>query len=240
MGSRTLYKAAKISEVRGVGITKFEKMMSELNLVQKVKRKWIRTTIPVKHQYPNLLNGIVLKSISEAVVGDITYYYTGSKRYYIFTLKDMYSKMILGLYGSDNMKSHCALATLNQMFEKRSDEELNGLIHHTDAGSQYLSNKYKNALRTKGIKISVAKNCLQNGAAEQLNGVIKNDYLDSYEINNTKELNNVLRKVKELMNNERPVAALGYKTPVEFEEYILGVSKGKRPKVELFDFTHKT
>jgi len=237
MGSRLLYTAAQISEIKGVGITKFEKLMSELNLVQKLNRKWVITTIPVKHQYPNLINGLVLQSPSKVVVGDITYYHTEGNRYYIFTLKDMYSKRVLGLYGSDNMKKEIALAALAQMFEVRSEEELAGLIHHTDAGTQYLSNAYKEELRKKRIQISVAKNCLQNGAAEQLNGVVKNDYLDNYVIKNTRELNKALEEIKDLINREKPVAALKYKTPIEFEEYILGISEEKRPKVELYNFT---
>ena len=113
------------------------------------------------------------------------------------------------------------------------------MIHHTDAGSQYLSIVYKEALRGKNIKISIAKNCLENGAAEQLNGVVKNDYLDNYEIRNVNHLNKVLQEIKQLINEEKPVAVLGYRTPIEFEKYIDGVSKEDRPKVKLYDFTEE-
>lgn len=237
MGSRLLYTVAKISEIGGIGITKFEKILSDLNLTQKVKRKRIRTTIPVKHQYPNLINGKELYSINMVVVGDITYFDALGQRYYIFTLKDMYSKRVLGLYGSLNMYAECAIEVLKQLFEVRRDEDLVGMIHHTDAGSQYLSIVYKEALRGKKIKISIAKNCLENGAAEQLNGVVKNDYLDNYEIRNVNHLNKVLQEIKQLINEEKPVAVLGYRTPMEFEKYIDGVSKEDRPKVKLYDFT---
>jgi len=236
MGSRPLYYAARISEIGSVGITKFERMLSELRLVQEAKKKWVRTTIPVKHQYPNLINGKQLSSINEVVSGDITYYYSGIDLYYVFTLKDMYSKRVLGLRGSKHMRKESALEVLDQMLALRRGDDIEGMIHHTDAGSQYLSFLYKEELIANKIQISIAKNCLENGSAEQLNGVIKNDYLINYEIKNEKHLNKVLQEIKKLINEERPVAALGYRTPVEFENYIKNLSKEQRPKVDLYDF----
>lgn len=237
MGSRSLYYASNISEMPEFGITKFEKLMSELGMTQKQRRKWIKTTIPVKHQYPNLINGKVINDISMVVAGDITYYYTGGQRYYIFTLKDLYSKRLMGLYGSRHMYAQCALEAFKQMKEVRSKEQMRGMIHHTDAGSQYLSTIYKTELERNKIQISVAKNCLENGSAEQLNGVIKNDYLDSYEVRNENELNKALQEIRRLINEEKPVSLLGYKTPIEFEKYTAQLSKENRPKVKLFDFT---
>lgn len=237
MGSRLLYYAAKILEIPEMGITKFENLMSEKGMTQKLKKKWVKTTIPVKHQYPNRINGIEISDINKVVVGDITYYDTLGQRYYIFTLKDIYSKRVLGLYGSQNMYAQCALEAFYQMREVRSKEDMHGMIHHTDAGSQYLSKKYKAELKKNKIQISVAKNCLENGSAEQLNGVIKNDYLDNYDIRNVKHLNKALQEIKSLINLEKPVALLGYRTTIEFEKYIENLSKEDRPKVRLYDFT---
>ena len=81
MGSRSLYYAAGI---KSIGITKFERLMSEKGMTVFQKRKWLKTTMSVKHQYPNLINGLEVRDISEVVVGDITYYYTRGNRYYIF------------------------------------------------------------------------------------------------------------------------------------------------------------
>ncbi len=237
MGSRSLYYCAKISEMPKLGITKFENLMSEMGMTQKQKKKWIKTTIPVKHRYPNLTNGLEITDINKVIVGDITYYYAGGQQYYIFTLKDLYSKRILGLYGSQNMYADCALETFKQIKEIRSEEQMEGMIHHTDAGSQYLSTIYKTELESNNIQISVSKNCLENGSAEQLNVVVKNDYLDNYDVRNVNHLNKVLQEIKRLVNEEKPVALLGYRTPVEFEKYINELHKDNRPKVKLYDFT---
>ena len=134
------------------------------------------------------------------------------------------------------MYAQCALETFYQLLKVRKKENLQGMIHHTDAGSQYLSKAYKAELEKYGTRISIAKNCLENGSAEQLNGVVKNDYLINYEIRNVKHLNKILQKIKKLINEEKPVALLGYRTPIEFEKYIKGLSNKDRPKVVLFDF----
>jgi len=134
------------------------------------------------------------------------------------------------------MSKESAPAALKQMFEVRAGEHIEGMIHHTDAGSQYLSKLYKDELKANKIKISIAKNCFENGSAEQLNGVVKNDYLSNFSIRNLYHLKKVLCEIKMLINEQKPISALGYRTPVEFENHIKGLSQNLRPKVVLYDF----
>ncbi len=67
----------------------------------------------------NLINGLVLDDINQVIAGDITYFILKEETYYIFTLKDMYSKRIVGLYGSDTMLSLNAIKTLGQVVKLR-------------------------------------------------------------------------------------------------------------------------
>ena len=90
MGSRSLYYLAQQKSLEiGMGINKFERTMSALGLLIKQNRKRIVTTIPAKHTYPNKIEGLILTGINKVVVGDITYYKTRGKNYYIFTLKSI-------------------------------------------------------------------------------------------------------------------------------------------------------
>jgi len=231
MGSRVLYYRLKIADI---GVNKFEKILSKNGLCVKVKRKRIVTT-DGRHENSdrNHINGITLTNINQVIAGDITYLLMRDKTYYIFTLKDMYSKRIIGLYGSDTMFSNNAIITLRQALKLRG-RSLEGCIHHTDAGSQYKSKVYKGLLvRTKMIR-SIAQDCLQNGMSEQLNGVIKNDYMIS-EVKNVRDLNKQLNIIKYLINEERPVKSLNYMTPVEYEEWLREASD--TPKVLLHDFS---
>lgn len=230
MGSRVMYHQLKIEEV---GINKFEKIVSNNGLCVQVKRRRIVTTNGVYEDWDkNLINGMILTNINQVIAGDITYLILEDKVYYIFSLKDMYSKRIVGLYGSENMLAINALITLNQALNLRG-ENIHNCIHHSDAGSQYKSKIYKKALRDNHLKMSIAENCLQNGMAEQLNGVLKNDYIVK-EVKNVNDLNKQLNEIKRLINEERPVKQLGYLTPLEFEKNLL--VEDKKMKIKLYNF----
>ena len=74
--------------------------------------------------------------------------------------------------------------------------------------------------------------------AEQLNGAIKNDYMLS-NIRSVKKLNKVLTHVKKTINEQIPVANLGYMTPVQYEEYLKTVPLPNRKIIKLYDFNDK-
>lgn len=218
-----------------VGINKFEKIMSESNLGVKLKRKRIITTQGLYENHDkNLISGLTLNDINQVIAGDITYLITKEKTFFIFTLKDMYSKRILGLIGSDNMMAVNAYKLLKESAKLRGKAICN-CIHHSDAGKQYKSNIYKKLLKEKGMKMSIAENCLENGMAEQLNGLIKNGYITE-DIRTVRQLNKVLNRVKKTLNEEIPVKAIGYKTPVAFEQKLKDIPFEKRIKIELYDF----
>ncbi len=231
MGARMLYHYLNVTSI---GINKFEQIVSRNGLSVAIKKKRIITTDGFYEEWDkNLINGLVLDDINQVIAGDITYFILKEETYYIFTLKDMYSKRIVGLYGSDTILSLNAIKTLGQVVKLRGSN-INECIHHSDAGSQYKSTAYKNKLRKHQLVMSIADNCLQNGMAEQLNGVLKNSYLFK-DIKNVNHLNKKLKEVKRLLNYERPIEALGYRTPVEFEKWIENIAS--KPKVKLYDFT---
>ena len=234
MGSRVLFYALK---VEGIGVNKFENLLSERGLAAKYKRKRIVTTTGLYEDTDvNLINGLVVSHINEVIAGDITYFKIRTKVFYIFTLKDAYSKRIVGLYGSDNMLAINAVKTLKQVITLRKKSNLGNMIHHSDAGTQYKSGIYKALLEGCNIRMSIADNCLQNGMAEQLNDIVKNYYLINENITTVKELNKALCKIKKLINEERPVEALGYKTPVQYEKWIASLDPSQRPEVKLHKF----
>ena len=235
LGARRMYYKFNI---KTIGVNKFEKIMSENNLSVKNRKKRIITTQGVHEQDDrNLINGLILYDINQVIAGDITYLITKNKTYYIFTLKDMYSKRILGLDGSEDMTTESVLKALNQAYKLRG-KSINYCIHHTDAGSQYKSTLYKKYMKKHMLKPSYADNCLENGMAEQLNGMVKNDYLPS-EIKNVNELKKLLKNIKKKLNEEIPIKELGYKTPIQFECEIEKIPLNQRKKIKLYDFKKK-
>ena len=236
MGSRPLFYALKLD---GIGINKFEKLLSSNGYSISQKRKRIITTQGFHEDSDvNLINGFELTGINQVIVGDITFIIqVGIQTFYVFTLKDAYSKMIVGLVGSDNMLADNAIKALKQVITLRKKENLRGTIHHTDAGSQYKATAYKKLIADCQMRRSIAGDCLQNGMAEQLNDVLKNNYLLNEQITTVEQLNRVLDKIKKMINEQRPVAALGYRTPVEFENWIKDLPVEERPSMKMYDFT---
>jgi putative transposase len=89
------------------------------------------------------------------------------------------------------------------------------LIHHSDRGIQYCSHAYVKLLQDNNIQISMTENGdpLENAVAERVNGIMKEEYLETYTIDNLKDAKSLLKTVVELYNSERPHMSIGNFTP---------------------------
>lgn len=234
-GSRSLYYNLGIKQLFAIGVTQFEQLMSENKWVLSQLRVRIVTTNSVKQSwnYENLINGKVLTGINTLVVGDLTYINIHGVRYYLFCLTDVYSSRIVGHHISTRMRSQEALAAFNQWVRLRGKDALKGCIQHTDGGAQYFSAMYLMAVNNCDIVISRANNCLENGHAEQRNGLIKNHLvplIKNPKVNIPKEVGRLIASY----NNNRKQEKLGWLSPAEYEKS-QGEKKSNDAK-EMFNF----
>lgn len=236
-GSRTIYYNLGIKDLFNIGVTKFEAMLSAYSLALKPLRVRVITTKSDKQSwnYPNLANGLRIDNINQLVVGDITYVYIDGKRYYLFCLTDVYSARIVGHCFSTRMRSIEAQSAARRWIKLRVENCLLTCIHHTDGGTQYFSGEYLKVLNDLEVQISCAKNCLQNGYAEQRNGLIKHHLLPTMQVNSVHGMARNIDRIIKRYNYDRKQKALGWKSPVEFEEHIK--KTGIRPVRNLFKFT---
>ncbi|MCO5231823.1 MAG: DDE-type integrase/transposase/recombinase [Chitinophagales bacterium] len=219
MGARTLYYALEIDKI---GINRFEQLLSSKGFNVVTKRNYRKTTNGSRWQDDvNRVKNTSIDDINKVILGDITYLSVHGIFYYIYTLKDAYSKRIVGLYGSRDLEATSAVSCLKQAIRLRGSKALKECIHHSDAGVQYKSNLYRNS--AKYLRWSIAANCLENGMAEQLNFILKDHFLEGEKIKNVKQLNSLLCKVKKIINEKRPVKQLGYKTPVAYEKSLKNI-----------------
>lgn len=229
-GLRSIYHKEQFSSL--LGINQFEQEMSARGLALKPFKSFIKTTDSRGHHYKfdNLISGIDITNENQVIVGDITYYQNASGLYYIFQFQDYYTLEVKGLLGSKNMEGINADKCLMQVFHYNKQHRYNYcLIIHTDGGSQYRSHRFQGMLAKAQIRPSHAKNCLENGLSERLNGIVKNEYLVDYEIKNVNHLNRVLSKIKHQINNEWPSKTLGYKTPKQYALFIREMNINERP-----------
>lgn len=196
----------------------FNVLSSNYLLVRRRKKQTITTNSFHRFKkYPNLIRGFIPESSNQLWVSDITYWKIGNSFVYISFITDAYSRKIVGynlaesLYTSETIKAlEMALSSLSIQSKNKFN-----LIHHSDRGTQYCSNEYVKLLNDSGIEISMTENGdpLENAIAERVNGIIKEEYLNDYNIDNIKEAKELLNVVVRLYNEERPHMSIGYLTP---------------------------
>ncbi|MCK5538538.1 MAG: IS3 family transposase [Bacteroidales bacterium] len=237
MSARKIHKMLNLQDI---GINKFEQFVSISGLKVQKYRSVIKTTRSGRFNYPNLTYGLELDFINQLWAGDITYFITPVKTYYIVLLIDVYSRRVVGFSASDNMFADNNVRVLTMAIRMRKQKYFNELIHHSDKGSQYGSTAYLAKLNNAGIKVSMAENSLENAYAERINGIIKNEYLIHENINSLKQLKTKLKQVIKLYNEKRPHIELGYLSPINFEKKIKDLPERSRPKLKLYDFRNSS
>jgi len=170
-------------------------------------------------KYPNLIREFVADGINQLWVSDITYWRFKDKFFYISFVTDVFSHKIVGYYLSESLEAESSIHAL-QMALDQLKQPVEGLIHHSDRGIQYCCKEYVKLLQDNSIAISMTENGdpLENALAERINGIIKGEYLDCYEVNSIQEANELLIQVVNLYNQERPHMSIGNKTPEEVHQ----------------------
>jgi len=165
-------------------------------------------------KYPNKIKGVRPDRVNQIWVSDITYWKINCGHVYISLITDAYSRKIVGYNVADTLD---AIETTQALMNALSNLERNhkGLIHHSDRGIQYCCTDYIRLLKENGIEISMTENGdpYENAQAERVNGILKEEYLYDYSVDNLAQARLVLDIVIKLYNTERPHMSCSYKTP---------------------------
>ena len=165
-------------------------------------------------KYPNLIRHFEALRPNRLWVSDITYIETSEGFLYLFLITDAYSKKILGWALADNLDAENAVEAL-QMALRSIKVDSSELIHHSDRGVQYCSEKYVKLLNKHNIQISMTENGdpLENAIAERVNGILKDEWL--YEVGRLDKVAmcKIIPQIIQLYNHERPHLSLNMLTP---------------------------
>ena len=112
-------------------------------------------------------------------VSDFTYVATWGGCIYVAFVIDVCARRVVGWRVSASMRTDCVLDALEQAIDARRGDALTGLVHHSDAGSQYLSMRYTDRLVDAGIAPSVGSqgDAYDNALAESVIGVYKTEVI---------------------------------------------------------------
>lgn len=157
-----------------------ERLMREMGLQGAVRGKTTRTTVSANTD-PKPLD-LVNREFhanrpNQLWVADFTYVATWIGFVYVAFIIDVFSRMIVGWRVSKSMTAELPLDALEQALWARQGTD--GLIHHSDHGSQYLSIRYTERLSEAGIEASVGSvgDAYDNALAETINGLYKTEVI---------------------------------------------------------------
>jgi len=239
MGMRDLYY--KISP-KTLGRDAFEAFCKSYNLWSKKPKNYRRTTDSTGvERFDNLLQNMHLTNINQAWQSDITYYEIDGRFYYITFILDSFSRRIIGHKTSTRLTTEqTTLPALQMAIKTRNNEDVKGLVFHSDGGGQYYAKIFLKLTEKNEFKNSMCEYAWENGKAERINGIIKNNYLVHRNIKNLRELEKEVDRSVSLYNSQKPHIKLKRKTPLAFEKDLLCLNKQTKPKMtESFDAKHK-
>ena len=170
-----------------------------------------------------------------AWVTDITYIWTLEGWLYLAVMLDLFSRRVVGFAMSERIDLQLALDALVMAIKQRQPAA--GLLHHSDRGSQYASYQYRQVLDRHAMVGSMSRraDCWDNAVAESFFASLKVELVYPNHWHSRAEARSAIFEYIELFyNRRRKHSALGYRSPVEFEDQMKQPEEGTQTRAELF------
>jgi putative transposase len=155
-------------------------------------------------------------------VVDFTYLETAAGKAFAAFVLDVFSRRIVGWAVADHHQTELPLAALEMALWTRAQahQDVAGLVHHSDAGSEYTAIRYRNTVDSVGALASIGSvgDSYDNAMAESLNGIYKTEcirregpWISAVDI----EL--ATSSWVSYYNSSRLHSSLDYRSPIEYE-----------------------
>jgi transposase InsO family protein len=213
--------AELIARGRDCCVNTVAKLMRDAGIAAKTARKF-RCTTDSNHDRPvadNLLDRQFDPAAPNASwVADITYIPTREGWLYLAAVEDLYSRRVVGWSMADHLESRLVVDALEMAVHQRWPEE--GLLAHSDRGSQYASEHYRRLLARNGIDCSMSRraNCWDNAPMESFFASLKKELVHDADFATRAEARGAIFEYIEVFyNTKRRHSSLGYVSPAEYE-----------------------
>jgi putative transposase len=175
-GVRKLHKAA-LRAGHQIGRDQTGRLMAALGIQGRRRGKTVRTTrpAPAAPRAPDLVDrDFTATGPDQLWVIDLTYVPTWQAMAYVAFLTDAFSRRIVGWRVASHMRTDMVLDSL-EMARHARGARLEGIIAHSDAGSQFTSIRYGERLAELGARPSIGSigDSYDNALAETINGLYK-------------------------------------------------------------------
>jgi putative transposase len=178
-GRRKLWKAAMRAGM-DIGRDQVKRLMRELGIcgATRAKKRFTTKADPTHVRAPDLVNRDFTAPGPDGLwVADFTYCSTWSGIVYVAFIIDVFSRRLVGWKAARSMTTALVLDALNMAAWTRRHTNLDGLICHTDAGSQYTSVLYTDRIDEVGAAPSIGTvgDSYDNAMAESVMGIFKTE-----------------------------------------------------------------
>jgi len=205
-----------------VGICRIKRIRRKLGIRCKQKRKFKATTNS-KHTLPvaeNILGQqFKVTAPNKVWVSDITYVPTDEGWLYVSAHKDLFTADIVGYAMGERLTRNLVSESLFKAVAAKRPAQ--GLIHHSDRGSQYCSHEYRNILERFGLKASMSRkgNCYDNAPMESFWGTLKQELVHHHRYRTRQEaIRDITEYIEIFYNRQRLQPGLGFLSPAVFEQ----------------------
>ena len=210
-----------------IGRYKVRNLMKKLNL--KVAQR-VAYKVTTKRDHRNDVADNVLNQNFNPVgpnqvwAGDITYLQTGEGWMYLAIIMDLYSRRIVGWYISKRMTTDLICKAMIMAYNLRQPAQ--GLVFHSDRGSQYTSKRYRKLLEGYGIRASMGDvgACWDNAVVERFFGSLKHDWIFKIAQPTHEHMKKDVAAYMRYYNLERLHTTNGDQSPINYENSLKKVS----------------
>jgi len=200
------------------------RLMRRHHLQAKSKRPFRPRTTQSRHLYgaaPNRLREQDPPTgVNQAWVADITYVSTAGGWIYLAGVMDLYSRKIVGWSLGYSLQTLLVKEALQQALALRRPAA--GLLHHSDRGIQYASSAFQALLHSKKMipSMSAAGHCYDNAHMESFWSSLKTELIHRETFTDLPQAkSSIFEYIEVFYNRQRLHSALGYKSPLEYEEH---------------------
>jgi transposase InsO family protein len=201
------------------------KYMAELELDARHKKKYRVQTTDSSHENPIAPRLFKVEdehdlptAPGKILAGDITYLRLGTSFLYLSVVLDLYNREVIGWSMGRSLETQLVLDSLDMAMKKVGPDA--EIIFHSDRGSQYASEAYRNFLKQNNVHPSMSRsgNCYDNAYVESWFASLKKEWIYRSNYYTEQELKSLVFEYIEIWYNKiRKHSSLGFLSPESYK-----------------------